>query len=170
MPIDDLISAAEILDPLHFNRAVTRTSSKDDLLCVLFEATGLTPDKPVEHRVKLVQWQLFAMEHARRGFPLRGKSVADCVASARSAFGETVLDVPFSMHYTPDRTAQYVIIQGATQMLPASTTGKAFDSFTAPDGRIYISDGQASFYVSDLLQQLQAALVRRSFCGCESKQ
>ena len=120
-------------------------------------ATGLTPDAKIEHREKQLQWQLFNMEHARKGYPLKEQTMASCMELAKQAFGTARVAVPFSMRFTPDKMSQYIICEGIVAMLPPSTTGRNFESFTAPDGRIYISDGAASFYPADVIEASREA-------------
>jgi len=99
-----------------------------------------------------MQFQLFSMEHARKGYLLRTMTATQCIETAKQTFGTSPVSVPFSMHFTPDKTQQYIICDGIVSMLPPSTTGRQFDSYTSPtDGRIYISDGAASFYPADVI-------------------
>lgn len=203
MPIDDLVKIMEILEPVQFNRVVTSTATKDQLLAftsepngppcvegvgfcvspdtprgkvalralqaVLFVATSITPDTKIEHRDKQLQFQLLSVEHARKGYPLRTSSLADCIELAKKQFGTAPCPVPFSMHFTPDKSQQYIICEGSVSMLPPSTTNQTYEAFTAPDGRIYISDGVVSFYPSDVLEATREAdlsVTRVARLGC----
>ena len=113
-------------------------------------------NEPIIHREKQLQFQLWSIEHARRNYPLRGKTVQDCVTEAEAVFGRATPNTPFSIHFSPDRSYQYIICEGVVANLPKSETG-IYDSYMTPDNRPFISDGTNSFFPADLAKAAREA-------------
>ena len=95
---------------------------------VVFSGTGMDPSQKVDHRDKNLQFQLFSMEHGRRGYPLRNKTMADCEQEAAAKFGNAQVHTPLSVHFTPDKKSQYIVCDGVAAYLPASAAGGILSS------------------------------------------
>lgn len=141
-----------------FNRYRTMNRSRDDLLAVIWVATGMTPNTPILERSKVLQIQLMMMENKANGFPLMPDNVTidSCVAKAMQQFGRGQPDTMASI--VPMPGGQYKL-QGrlSALMLPASSTGQPWQVAQTPDGKWFCSDGSQSYLLSDLLEEFKAA-------------
>ena len=129
----------------------------------MYSATGMHPGFKLDHRDKNLQFQLFSMEHGRRGYPLRTKTITDCEHEAAAAFGQAAVHTPLSIHFTPDRTAQYIVCDGISAYLPASASGKPYEVHSAPGtGKLFLSDGATSFYPDEIIQAAREAKAKEA--------
>ena len=125
---------------------------------VVFSGTGMDPSQKVDHRDKNLQFQLFSMEHGRRGYPLRNKTMADCEQEAAAKFGNAQVHTPLSVHFTPDKSSQYIVCDGVAAYLPASAAGTVYEAHNHTDtGKVFLSDGVTSFYPDEIIQAAREA-------------
>jgi hypothetical protein len=62
-----------------------------------FEGTGITPDMPLLHRDKPLQWQAMALEHARLGFVCDASTFSQSSPNFMPLGGLCVFSVPLAI-------------------------------------------------------------------------